>query len=92
MIQTKICPFVAAIKKNPNLITLNGEKTAYKTMEEVFKTKAIGAEAAKTDAWWHDGYRKAKAVEEQIKNGTYNVEQPSYYNENGGLNLRYFLS
>ena len=92
MIVQKICPLMAAIKKNPNLISKNTEKVVSNVSANTTRTKAIGEEAAKTDAWWRYEYREAKKVEEAIKNGTYNPETPEIYNDSGGLNLRYFLT
>ena len=85
----KVCPLIEALRKNPNLITLKEEKPVYKTLQEVMKTKTIGAEAAKTDAWWRYEYREAKAIEEAIRNGTYEPAKP-LYPENGGLNMDVF--
>ena len=84
---------MAALKKNPNLIMLKEEKPVVKTMSEVIKTKPIGEEAAKTDAWWHDGYMQAKQIETEIKNGTYKApETPKIRRDDGSLNLGYFHS
>ena len=54
------------------------------------KTKEIGPEAAKCNAWWRAEYRKAKEIQDAIENKTYKYEEKSIYNENGSLNLEYF--
>ena len=82
MIVSPICPFISAIRQNPNFI-----KTTSRTSKE------IGTQASKERAWWHDGYKEAKKIEDSIYNGTYNpTNQPKLYNDNGYLNLNYFHS
>jgi len=85
----KVCPLITALRKNPNLITLKEEKAIYKTMDEVLKSKPIGKEAAKTDAWWRAEYREAKAIEDAIREGTYKFPEPDYTDE-GYINLNKF--
>lgn len=86
---TKVCPLIEALKKNPNLVVIKQEQPAFKTMAEVMATKSIGEEASRTDAWWRYEYREAKAIEEAIRNGTYEPAKP-LYRENGGLNMDIF--
>ena len=84
----KVCPLIIAIENNPNLFIIKDEPE-FVPMEEVMKKKSIGEEAAKTDAWWRYEYREAKAIEEAIRNGTYEPAKP-LYRENGGLNMDIF--
>ena len=64
----------------------------FKPLKEVLLTKPIGEEAAKTDAWWHEGYREAKEIEAAIRDGKYKYEKPEIYREDGSLNFDYFRS
>ncbi len=84
----KICPFIAALKANPDLIVLKAVEPDYKSMDEVLKSKPIGVDAA-TDAWWRAEYREAKEIEEAIRNGTWEPPKP-IYREDGSLNMDIF--
>ena len=84
----KVCPLIFALQKNPNLIKLKEEKAAYKTMEQVLKSKPIGKDA-KTDAWWRPEYREAKEIQDAIEAGTYKFPEPDY-DDNGFHNLKKF--
>ena len=89
---TEVCPLMAALRKNPKLVKSEiapKKKVTYKTMKQVLKNKPIGEEAAKTDAWWHTGYKEAKEIDEALKNGTYKFPESDYM-EDGSTNLNKF--
>ena len=89
----KVCPLMVAIRKNPEQFIKKAVKAETTTAKEVLTRKPIGEAAAKTDAWWHDGYREAKEIETAIREGTYKApEAPEIRREDGGLNLGYFHS
>ena len=83
----RVCPLMAAIKRNPD------QFIKPKTAQQVLAEKPIGEAAAKVDAWWHEGYREAKEIETAIREGRYNApEAPAIRRDDGGLNLGYFHS
>ena len=54
------------------------------------KQKEIGPDAAKQKAWWRHEYREAKAIEDAIKNDTFERELTPIYRETGEINLGFF--
>ena len=82
-----VSPVSVVFKKKPKI-----DSKDFKPLKEVLLKKPIGEEAAKTDAWWHEGYREAKEIETAIRNGKYEYQKPDIYRENGGLNFDYFRS
>lgn len=67
------------------------KQKAVQAIKEVMTEKPIGEAAAKTEAWWHEGFREAKLIETEVKEGTYKPPKaPEIYNDDGGVNFNYF--